>query len=102
MYLQVNIDHLKKAVAHIERSTVMTIKLDGGTADGDPCFLITLETGLLAVASKRKVIHQVPVTVISHRRWPDFAETPIPDSEVRFPLYLFPINLIVTSSSQII
>lgn len=86
MYLQVNIDHLKKGVAHIEKTTVMTMKLNGGPVGVDPCFIITLETGLVAVANKRKVVHQVPITVISHRRWPDFVDSPIPEPQVCYEI----------------
>lgn len=83
MYLKVNINSLKTAIAHIERSTIMSIKLDGGTNYcGGPCIVIKLETQLAAVAQSRKVYQQVPITVIAHRRWSEFEEGDLPEADV--------------------
>lgn len=90
MYLKVKIVNLKNAVARIEKSTIMSIKLDGGSAEKSPLLLVILETGLTTVCNKRKVLHKVPITVVAHRKWADYIESPLPAPEVSF--YMILIN----------
>lgn len=90
MYLRVKIDHLKNAVAHIEKSTIVSLKLDNGSSDQGPVLLIILETGLSTVCNKRIVKQQVPIVVVSHRRWVDYIEDPLPSYKVRF--FAFIVN----------
>ena len=83
IWLRVNIDHLRKAVMSLERNTILTIKLDPGSPTEDnPFFLITLGTDLTTVASRRIVTHQVPVKVIAHRKWVNFADIVLPQPSV--------------------
>ena len=79
IYLKMKIENLKTVMSHVERSSTLHIQLSGGSPTIGTCFLVTIETPLLTSANvKRKITHQVPITVVAHKLWSEFKEFELP------------------------
>jgi HUS1 checkpoint protein len=88
IYLELSLEHLSRALRTSLNAQVVKIKL---TKRQGACLSVEIVQPTLTGAS-RTVTHEVPVSVVPERLWPDYQEPHMPDIDVS--IYLPPLKLL--------